>query len=277
MNEEKNFFTSVDGTRLHLRSWEKKSGSALFIIHGLGEHSGRYERFVSAISDLNLSVYAVDLRGHGASEGSRVFVQTFEHFSADLIALRQEIERRRGKKYIKCVLLGHSMGGLIAADVVLREQARWCALVLLSPFFAVPLAQRPLVWICSLLDLIAPRHIWHNPVAVNLLTHDQEEQVIYSQDDIVEKRVSVHLAQQMFQTGRKIFSRAPDIMIPLLVLAAGDDQIASTRRTIAFFKRVSSKAKQIKVYDGAYHELLHERNKKSFFDAIRNYLTSLGL
>lgn len=277
MQEQSGSFTSFDGTKLFWRAWPKDSSNILLIVHGFGEHSGRYNELVQTLDSLSISIYAFDLRGHGKSEGDRVFVERFEDYIEDIYRFRSFIETNLLKKPLPFILLGQSFGGLLAIAAALRNQAIWRALVVLSPFFAVSYGHQPLSWLANLLNRLAPRMIYNNPIKPVFLTHDFEELAKYKRDELIQRRITFRMAHELFRGSNDVSERAGELSLPILLLAAGEDHIVSLKKSKACFERFASPEKRMQIFDGCFHELLHERNRGETFAAIKHYLHSLGL
>src|SRR3990167_868602 len=110
MKEETGYFSSFDGTKLFYRAWEQATPNTLVIFHGIGEHSGRYRETIEGLSELPLSFFLYDARGHGHSEGERVFVNTFDELIEDAYAFRRFIEGRKPTEKRNFILMGQSLG-----------------------------------------------------------------------------------------------------------------------------------------------------------------------
>lgn len=270
MKEETGYFSSADGARIFYRAWNKNTEDCMIIVHGIGEHSGRYQDFAQKLDDLPISVFSLDLRGHGRSEGPRVDVKSFQDFVEDIYAYREWIRGTYKKR--KFVLLGQSLGGLISVSAILRNHSIWSALILMSPFFAVFKAHGILNWFSLGLSCFLPSLVWKNPLQPAYLSHDAEEVRKYCEDKLIQRSITARLACEMFRQCSVVFHRAGEIRLPVLILASGDDRIVSLKATQAFYGKISSEAKTLKVFESSYHELLHERERDEAVELIRNFL-----
>jgi alpha-beta hydrolase superfamily lysophospholipase len=272
MKEETGYFTSFDGVKLFYRIWEKETSDVFFIVHGFGEHSGRYANLIETLRDLPISIVLFDLRGHGRSEGERVCVESFHQFVDDVFCFRTFVEARKPGLPRNFILYGQSFGGLVAAASVLKQQNAWKALVLLAPFFRLPFGHWLLAWLTACLNCFVPKHVWSNPVKPIFLTRDLKELEQYKRDPFIQRRIGICLAYEMFQGGKCVEARAKEITLPLLVLGAGDDRIVSTPRIKRFFERAASQEKEIHVFDGFYHELFHEIGREKPLGVLKEFV-----
>jgi alpha-beta hydrolase superfamily lysophospholipase len=274
---EANYFTSFDGCQLFYNAQEKSTDTALVILHGLGEHIERYEELLLCLADLRLSIYLFDYRGHGQSHGARVYVERFEDYVRDVQCFQDFIKDKTAKRIKRFIVLGHSLGGLIAAATVLENQSCWSSLILMSPFFGVPFGDLFLTKLCFILDLIAPRKIWDNPISSCYLTHDGTQTDLYRVDSLIQRRITLRLAKEMFRACCIVRARAAELKIPVAIFASGDDRIVSLAQTRSFFNRVKSGRKKLVVFDGFYHELLHEKERQKPIRCLKEYLSNMGL
>ncbi len=270
MKEETGYFSSGDGTRIFYRAWNKHTDACLIVVHGIGEHSGRYQDFAEKLEDIPISIFCLDLRGHGHSEGPRVYVNSFQNFIDDLEIFRSWIETRYKKQ--KFILLGQSLGGLISTSTVLKNQSVWTALILMSPFFAVFRRHRLLSFLASVLNCYLPKLVCDNPIKPAYLSHDAEEIKKYKDDRLIQRCITARLASEMFRACSFVYNQASEIRLPVLILASGDDRIVSLKATQNFYQRLGSEDKQIKIFQSSYHELLHERERDEAIGMIRNFV-----
>ena len=275
MKEETGYFSSFDGTKLFYRAWEKETPNAVILVHGFGEHSGRYREFIELLDSVPYSFFIHDLRGHGHSEGKRIYVDTFNDFIEDVYAFRGFIEQKRAAKIRRFVLMGQSLGGLIATSAVLKNQVAWSALILLSPFFAMPTLHRSAAWLAWFLNVFVPKIIWNNPIRPAYLTHDLEQLALYQGDTLIQRKITARLANEMFCACSAVKPRAKEITIPFFIFASGDDRIVSCLSSQNIFEKVSSPMKQFQIFKDFYHELIHERERSKPISAVKDCLIYL--
>ena len=275
MKEETGYFSSFDGTKLFYRAWEKESPNAIILVHGFGEHSGRYWEFIELLDSVPCSFFIHDLRGHGHSEGKRVYLDTFKDFTEDVYAFRNFIEQKRAAKIRRFVLIGQSLGGLIVTSAVLKNQAAWNALILLSPFFAMATLHRPAAWLAWFLNVLVPKMIWNNPIRPAYLTHDLEQLALYQRDTLIQRKITARLANEMFCACSAVEARAKEITIPFFIFASGDDRIVSCHSSQNIFEKVNSTTKRFQIFEDFYHELIHERERSKPIAAVKDCLVNL--
>lgn len=272
MTEAKGYFSSFDGAQIYYDAQLKDTPHRLFIVHGIGEHVGRYDELFYALRDLNLSVFICDLRGHGKSDGVRVDIETFDYFVRDLYYFRSFIEKKYGITNHLPFLMGHSLGGLIATCAVVQDQSAWKGLILSSPFFGVPFGHVVIKQFTRLINKFLPNKVWKNPIRPAFLTHDPDERLVYRTDPLIFRRITSRMAYEMFKTCDFVMSKACQISLPLAIFAAEKDRIVSLDLAKVFLSKVASENKYLRVFDGFYHELFHEKDRAQVFIELRNYL-----
>ena len=136
LHSSEGYFEGVGRLRLRYRAWEVQNArAAILVVHGLGEHSGRYAAFAETAGAFACSTYALDLRGHGGSEGRRGFVPRFETFLQDVDRFRREVQGLVDVR-VPVFLLGNSMGGLIALRYLEEYEAPFRGAIIVSPWLA---------------------------------------------------------------------------------------------------------------------------------------------
>jgi alpha-beta hydrolase superfamily lysophospholipase len=266
-------FAGQGALRLFWQGWlpDGDARAAVIVAHGYGEHGGRYHHLAERFAPLGFAVYMLDHRGHGRSEGPRGHVDRFVDYVADLHALRVRVDgEHRGKPLF---LLGHSMGGLIAAHYLLAHSSGLAGAVLSSP--ALGLAKEPprfLRWLGRLLSWIAPRTSFQSDVDPMVLSHDPSVGLAYAGDPLVHRRVTARLFTELKAAMRDALERAGEVRGPILVLQAGDDRLVDGAATERFVAGVGSEQKSFRLYPGLFHELFNEVEKERVFAELEGWL-----
>ena len=215
----------ADGTSLHLRHWTPagRPWATVLIVHGIAEHSGRYEQTGRLLAEAGLDVHAFDLRGHGLSGGRRVYVRNWDDFLDDL-ATRLAAVREPGRPM---VLFGHSMGALISLTYACSDRPAPDLLVLSAP----PLEARVPGWqrtLAPLLGRVAPTMVLANPIPGEMLSHDPAVATAYFADPLVQPRSTVRLGAELFRAMKRGRTQLGRLHVPTLVIHGGDDTLVPT-------------------------------------------------
>ncbi|MBI4550561.1 MAG: lysophospholipase [Candidatus Omnitrophica bacterium] len=273
------YFASRDGLQLNYRLWlagNPEQAPLFLILHGFGEHSLRYVPFVDELLDFPYNFAAFDLRGHGRSAGEMVYVERFEDYLADVDSFLDFLAANEKLRVAETVLFGHSMGGEIAAYYALIHPQRLRRLILSSPCLApeswVPGADRVSDW----LGTILPHAVLVNPVKPFLLTHDKYENRQYLADPLIQRKITLRLIREMLRAGRRVLESASEIRLPVAVLMAGADRIVKKNLARRFYERLGSADKRWIEFDGYYHELFRERDRRKVFESLREILSGGG-
>ena len=216
----------ADATPLHVRNWPPtgEPWATVLIVHGIGEHSGRYERTGRLLAEAGLDVHAFDLRGHGLSGGRRVYVRRWEDFLDDL-EMRLRAVREPGRPL---VLFGHSLGALIALTYACSDRPAPDLLVLSAPPLgaAVPVWQRSLA---PILSRLAPTLVLANPISGDQLAHDPAVGIAYFADPLVQPRSTARLGAEFFKAMKRGRAGLGRLHVPTLVIHGGADTLVPTQ------------------------------------------------
>ncbi|MBX6362232.1 MAG: alpha/beta hydrolase [Gemmatimonadetes bacterium] len=267
------YVQGVGGLRLHYRTWEVPNPrAAIIIVHGLGEHSGRYDEFAAAMAAYGFSSYALDLRGHGSSEGRRGHVPRFEILLQELDRFRREVQ---GLVDPGCplVLVGHSLGGLVALRYLEEYDAPFRAAVIISPWLGTAM---PVPRWKTAVAAVASRFLPALPFSTRLrgrdLSHDQVIVDAYDSDPLVHDTITPRLFTEVSNAMDLVVQRAERLRVPLLFLLAGDDRVVDTGRSLAFARSLAAHAVTVRVYPGRYHEVLNEVDRHAVRVELRDWL-----
>lgn len=260
-----------DGLDLVLRHWPAPGPArgTLLIVHGLGEHIGRYAHVAAHLNRRGWDVTGYDQRGHGASPGKRGALKAADDLLDDLGRVMTEMKASSAVRPF--VLLGHSLGGLVAAQFVAEGRAAVDALVLSSPALdpGLNLAQRLQLAVGRLL---VPDLAMSNQLDATRISHDPEVVRAYQADPLVHDRITARLAHALVQGGKTVLARAGRWPVPTLLLWAGDDKLVAPRGSAAFAAAAPHAALRAQCFAGLYHEIMNERDAAPVFAALDAWL-----
>jgi len=255
---------TADGLRLHLRRWPA-SGAArgtVLIVHGLGEHIGRYAQVAADLNRAGWHVLGYDQRGHGHSDGARGALNAPDDLLADLARC---VDLARAALPAPLVLLGHSLGGLIAARFVAEglspERAAWYrevdALVLSSPALdpGMNALQKLLL---ATLGSLAPHLAVGNGLKPAWISRDPAVVAAYRDDPLVHDRVTPRMVRFIVDGGALARQRAASWTVPTLLVYAGADRCVAPAGSAAFAAAAPSSVVRTRRFDGLFHEILNE-------------------
>ncbi|MCW7538839.1 lysophospholipase [Aquabacterium sp. A7-Y] len=262
---------ACDGTRLALRRWPEPEGTTranLLIVHGLGEHSGRYEHVGRRLRDAGLRVFAYDHRGHGQSEGGRGRLARPDDLLTDLACVLDALRAEHGGPW---VLLGHSMGGLVTARFVAEGLRPVDGLVLSSPALDSGLSvfTRALLTVAHVLARNLPMGNGLDPTGVS---RDAAVVAAYRADPLVHDRVTARLVRFIVDGGAYVLQRAAGWRVPTLLLWAGCDRLVRPAGSEAFARRAPAAQVQARCFPEMFHELLNEPDQAAVFEAVESWL-----
>ena len=251
-------FIGKGGVEIFFQNWKKSSPDGIMIlVHGIGEHSSRYRHLLEHLQDQNISVYALDHRGHGRSGGRRGHVDSFMDYIYDLKLFCNYItEENEG---VPVCMLGHSMGGVIALRYALEYPEDIKSLILSAPAL-IPAIPVP-AWKKTLANTFSAAvgsFTLSNGIDCSLLTHDSDEISDYENDPMVHNRISARLYTEIIKTSAECMNRVSEITVPLLLLHGKNDMIADPASSEKIYQDASSTIKEFYIFDGLYHEIINE-------------------
>jgi alpha-beta hydrolase superfamily lysophospholipase len=272
--------TTRDGLALHVQAWPAAGGSAgtVLIVHGLGEHIGRFAHVAARLNAWGWSVVGYDQRGHGRSAGARGQLPRDDALLEDLAMV---IDAARSAHAVPLVLLGHSMGGLVAARFVAGgvgapEAAHaWHrpieALVLSSPALDAGMSglQKMLL---AVLGRLAPNLAVNNGLKPQWISRDPGVVQAYTADPLVHDRVAPRLVQFIVDGGRVVRERAARWPVPTLLLYAGADRCVAPAGSAAFAAAASPSLVASREFPALFHEIFNEPEQGQVFDVLGQWL-----
>lgn len=242
----------------------------LLLVHGYAEHRGRYAELVAQLETQRIECHLFDLLGHGESAGPRGHVARFSQYLDDVQRVANEIPRDLPR-----ILLGHSLGGLIALSYVRAHPDDFDALVVSSPFlraqFHVPRAQ---LFLGRIASRVLPALRIPNPLRAEWVSRDADVVAKYKSDPHVFRITTPRFFTESAAAQEELFAHADEIRTPALFLLAGSDRIADHKHALELFDRLGSKDKTKHVYADLYHEIFNEPERTTVFRDLRAWLES---
>jgi len=270
-------FLADDMVRIFYQSWQAQKPKGVVVIsHGLGEHSDRYTNIMNALAGAGISFYALDHRGHGKSGGKRGHVDRYMKYVDDLKKLVDTLVKTENPG-LPVILLGHSMGGLIAMRYALEYPEDLKGLILsapaLVPAVAVPGWKKSLGRIFS---VIAPGLAMNNELDPADISSDPDVVQAYRDDPLVHDMVSARWYTEYLDTAEFCLARPAEIEMPLLVIHGTADRMVSPESSRIVFENASSRDKKIFTWEGLFHETMNERieDRKKVLKTISAWITS---
>jgi len=274
---------AADGVQLQLRQWAcagQARGTAL-LVHGLGEHIGRYAHVAAHFNAWGWHVVGYDQRGHGRSEGARGRLPDDEALLDDLSRV---IDAARAAWPGPLLLLGHSMGGLVAARFVAEAlgeaPAPWSrpidALVLSSPALDPGMSIPQRLMLASL-GRLAPNLAVSNGLKPEWISHDAQVVRNYVADPLVHDRVTSRLARFIVDGGTAVAERAADWSVPTLLLYAGSDRCVAPAGSAGFAAAAPQAQVAAHEFRPLFHEIFNEPEQAEVFGVLHDWLDTLEL
>lgn len=266
---------AADGTALYVEDCmlePQRQAATLVIMHGLGEHLGRYAHVVKFFNDCGISVRTYDHRGHGKSDGPRGDVPNGEPILQDAQIIIEDFTDVCGQAPL---LLGHSMGGLFAARFALEHLAPLRGLILSSPALAVDMAGWQMLAL-KIMRKLAPGLGLPNGLSPKFLSHDAAVIKAYRADPLVHGRLSAHLLSRILAATEYCQQHAHSLSLPCCLLVAGDDHLVQPQGSYDFAKLAPPALLHCKIYPEMYHELFNELDAQLVFNDVRDWLLAQG-
>jgi alpha-beta hydrolase superfamily lysophospholipase len=268
------YFDASDGLRLHYRAWPvPEPRAALLVLHGLFEHSRRYIELAGVVGDAGVATFALDHRGHGASEGKRGHVDPFDQFIEDAARFRAEVEGRLPGG-TPCFLLGHSMGGLIGIRFLETRRPPLRGAIFSAPWLGM--TEQPAWWeraAARVLNRVAPRFAYPSPLDPADLSHDPERVADYREDPEIFSRLTprlFHEVQKVWDAVPREVDRIEDL--PLLFLLPGEDRVADAALSEALAHSIDGADVTIRWLEGYFHEVLQEVERAAVLAEVRDWI-----
>ena len=267
--------TTSDGLTLFTRHWPAPAPQrgTLALVHGYGEHSGRYDHVAAAVARAGVSTYAFDLRGHGRSDGRRAYIDHFTQYLDDLSRFLERVRTVAPEGPL--FLFGHSMGGLISLKYVLDRRPDLRGLLLSAPAIEV----NP-----DLAPLLRRLSQWLGWLAPTLPTVRSPEGAISRDPDVVAEaeadplnyhgRIPARTGAELLRVGDDVQGRLGELDLPFLVLHGTGDLLATPAWSQRLYDQARAADKTLRLYDGLYHETFNEPEQEQVLGDVHDWIAA---
>jgi alpha-beta hydrolase superfamily lysophospholipase len=249
---------SRDGIKFHVRGWEPDGGpkAVVCLVHGLGEHIGRYDHVAAALTRAGYGMIGFDLRGHGRSGGPRGHSPSLEAYMTDIGLLLEQAAQRYPN--LPRFLYGHSLGGLLTLTYVLLRKPSVEGVVVTSPGLRSPLQEQKVkVALAKLLGAVIPTLSLRSGLDPATISHDPEVVAAYVKDPLVHDLTTTGFGRAALQAVDYAFAHAAEFPVPLLIMHGTADRLAYAAGSEEF-ARLAGAGTTLKLWDGLYHETHNE-------------------
>jgi len=263
---------TLDGLQMYSKGWvpKGKPKASICLVHGHGEHIGRYEHVAAALTEKGYVMLGFDLRGHGRSAGPRGHTPSYEALMDDITAFFGQIEGRYPD--LPRFLYGHSLGGNLVLNYALRRKpalrgviatGSWLKLAFESPASKVSLGK--------MMNNILPSFTQSSGLETAALSHDPAVVEAYENDPLVHDKISTRLFVSTYDSGLWALGHAAEFPLPLLLMHGTADRLTSAEASRQFAE-AGGKQVTLKLWEGWYHEIHNEPEKTQVFKVMTDWL-----
>jgi len=273
MTRAERSFEGLGGVRIVYDVWTPDAPPQAVVVlsHGFGEYARRYDHVAQRFEEAGLVTYALDHRGHGRSGSKRVLVRSISEYTADFDTLVRIATREHPG--LKCIVLGHSMGGGIVFAYGVERPDNYDMMVLSGPAVAAQTQVSPLLGLAAkVLGVIVPG-LPVQELDVNTISRDPAVVAAYKDDPLVyHGKVPAGSGRALLQVGETMPQRAPALTAPLLVVHGSDDRLIPLSGSRRLVECVGSTDVELKVYPGLYHEVFNEPERDQVLDDVVSWI-----
>jgi len=261
-----------DGLEFFSRGWSPEAApkAVLCLVHGMGEHTNRYGHVASALAEAGYAVFGFDLRGHGLSEGQRGHIPSFEHCLNDISEFQKQLDLRYPN--LPKVLYGHSLGGNLAANYLLRVKSAFQAAIITGPYFRLafePPAAK--IALGRMMSNISPKFSQETGLETAALSRDPQVVRAYVTDPLVHDLISARMFISVMEAGEWALEHAAELAVPMLLMHGSADRLTSASASQEFARRAGEKVTLV-LWEGFYHEIHNEPEPAEVFKTMIAWL-----
>jgi acylglycerol lipase len=266
-------FTGRNNYSLYRQAWlpDNVPAAVLIVVHGIAEHSGRYSNLVDYFVPKGYAIYSFDLRGHGKSEGKRSYVERFSYYLDDLKTFYGKVSEEN--KNMKVFLVGHSMGSTIALAYALEHQGELDGLIVSGTTLKAGAGiNQASIIMAKILSAIMPEM---GVKALDSADISRDRAVVdaYVNDPLdYTGKLSARVGAELLKTMAQVRSKISELSLPILIMHGAADRISDPSSSRMLFDGAGSKDKTLKLYEGFYHEIFNDPDRRLVFSDMANWL-----
>lgn len=272
MNHREGTFRGHGGLELYYQCWRPEGTplAVLVLIHGFGEHSGRYMNVVNHLVPRGYAIWSFDHRGHGRSPGRRGFVRTWDEFREDIRLFLEMVRQQEGG--LPVFLMGHSMGGLMVLEYALHHPEGLQGVIASGPALAQVGVSPVLLKIAQLMSRIWPSFTMDTGLDATSISRDPAVVAAYQADPLVHSKASARLGTEMARAMAWTHQNASRWRLPLLILHGGADRLVPPEGSRRFYEAVPIADKEYREYEGGYHEPHNDIHRDQVLQNLERWL-----
>ena len=275
MNYKSTAYTSFDDVKLSGYLWKPKETpkAVINLVHGFGEYSERYDHWAKLFNEKGFVVHAIDYRGHGKSDGRRGHINQFDDFLNDIDVLVKESKKLYPD--LPQFIYGHSLGGNIVTNYVLKRENNFKGAVISSPWYKLSFDPSALMlFFARIMNRVYPKFTQNANLDIKAISHDKKVVEAYIADPLVHEKISAKMFYEIYNAGHWVLENTDKISLPVLIQHGNDDKITSYKASKEFAEKANRINKDItyKEWDGMYHELHNEIEKDKVFEFVAQWL-----
>jgi len=252
-----------------IQSPGENTRAVIILVHGLGEHIQRYAYWADLFKKEGIAFAGVDLPGHGRSEGHRGYIKDYSVLNEMLKILVEST--RKTFPGVPVFLYGHSLGGGIVLEYILRNSRGIKGAIITSPWLRLSFEPSPFkLLLASVMKHVTPWLVQPSGLNVSHISHDASVVEKYNNDPLIHGKISVSLFNGAVNAAKYSLANSAELKVPTLILHGSDDMIASPEGSREFAEKTD--LAELKIWEGGYHELHNEGFKDEVFRYIMNWM-----
>ena len=275
MKHQDGYFKNQENQSIYFQNWlpDDPAKAVFLIVHGLNEHSGRYDNFSNFFANEGFAVYSMDLIGHGKSDGTRSYVKDFNNYLDDIILYLEKIKQLQPGSPI--FLIGHSIGGLIATLLLIDHPEQFAGAVLSGSAVQVPDDVSSLfITLGKFVSFILPK-LGLLKIDLSGLSRNPDVVQAYKDDPLVNSgKFTARVSAEMTKSFDRVAGEGSRIKDPVLILHGGSDRIVNPACSHFLYALVSSEIKKIIIYDGFYHEIYNDPGHEQVYQDVSSWINN---